>query len=93
MTLAIRICEASGMQSSPSSSQDAAVRAIRLHLAARGVKQSWLADRLSVSPFWVSRRMSGATNFDIEELDRVAAIFGITIERLLSDADAVAVNQ
>lgn len=71
------------------SSQDAATKAIRLHLAAKNKKQNWLADELGVSAFWVSRRMSSAVNFDLEDLDRIAVILGTTLGDLLADADKI----
>jgi transcriptional regulator with XRE-family HTH domain len=86
LTVALRICEASDMQSS----QAAATKAIRLHLAARDKRQAWLAEQLGVSPFWLSRRMSGTKTFDVEDLDRIADVFGTTLDALLSSAKAVA---
>lgn len=72
------------------SSQVAAETAIRLHLAARKRSQRWLAAELGVSPFWVSRRMSGSKTFDVDELDRIAAVFGVDLDRMLASAEAVA---
>lgn len=71
-------------------SQSAAAKGIRLHLAARNKRQAWLAEQLGVSPFWLSRRLSGTTTFDVEDLDRIAAVFGTTIEGLLASSKAVA---
>lgn len=72
------------------SSKDAATKAIRLHLAARGKKQTWLADALGESPFWLSRRMTGAITWDVDELDRIAQVFDTTLDQLLTDSQAVA---
>ncbi|WP_248144914.1 helix-turn-helix domain-containing protein [Microbacterium aoyamense] len=72
------------------SSQDSATKSIRLHLAARNRPASWLAERLGVSPFWVSRRMSGATTWDVDDLDRIAIVFETSLDGLLADAEAVA---
>lgn len=74
-------------------SQTAATKAIRLLLAAHNRKQTWLAAQLGETPFWLSRRMSGSITFNVEDLDRIASVFGITIDVLLATADAVAVNQ
>jgi transcriptional regulator with XRE-family HTH domain len=71
------------------SSQTAAAKGIRLHLAAIDKRQAWLAQQLGESPFWVSRRMSGSKTFDVEDLDRIAAVFETTIEGLLEAAKAV----
>lgn len=68
-------------------SQTAATKAIRLHLAAINKKQTWLAVELGVSPFWLSRRMSGEVNFDLDGLDRIARTLGTTLVALLEDAE------
>lgn len=73
--------------------QTAAEKAIRLLLAAHGRTNAWLAEQLGVSPFTLSRRMRGEIKFDVELLDRIATLFGLTFEQLLATADAVAVNQ
>lgn len=84
------ICEALGMKSS----QAVVAQGIRLHLHAVGKSQAWLARRLGESSSWLSRRMSGATNFDIDELDRIAEVLRTTVENLLAaalaDPDAAA---
>lgn len=72
------------------STQSAAAKGIRLLLAARGVRQSWLAEKLGVSVFWLSRRMSGATTFNVDDLDRIAVVFGTTLDGLLEASEAVA---
>lgn len=74
---------------SETSSQAAAEKAIRLLLAARKRNQSWLAAQLHVTPFWVSRRMSGPLAFDMNDLDRIAEVFGLSAQSLLAVADAV----
>lgn len=73
--------------------QELVERSIRMHLASRKQTQAWLAKQLGVTPFWVSRRMSGEISFDIEVLDRIAAIFGISIDRLISDGDALSTTK
>ena len=72
------------------SSQTAAEKAIRLHLAARNKRQVWLAEQLGVTSFWLTRRMTGVMEFSVTDLDRIAAVFGTTLENLLADAEAVA---
>lgn len=71
------------------STQHTAAMGIRLQLAAIDKRQTWLAQQLGESPFWVSRRMSGVKNFDVEDLDRIAAVFGMTLEALLASAKAI----
>lgn len=70
--------------------QSAIVKSVRLHLAAKKKTQVWLAAQLGVSQFWVGRRMNNSTIFTVEDVDRVAEALGISFERLLADADAVA---
>lgn len=70
--------------------QQSAEKAIRLHLAAMKRSQVWLAEQLNVSQFWVGRRMTGAVTFNVDDLDRIAAVFGKTFDQLLADAEAVA---
>ena len=70
--------------------QHAAVKAIRLHLAAINKSQVWLADQLGVSQFYIGRRMTGAVTFNVEDLDRIAEVFGRTTDQLLADSQAVA---
>lgn len=71
------------------STQHNAAMGIRLQLAALNKRQTWLAQQLGESPFWVSRRMSGVKNFDVDDLDRIAAVFGMTLEALLASAKAL----
>jgi hypothetical protein len=75
------------------SSQTTAEKAIRLHLAARKKNQAWLAARLGESAFWVGRRMSGVVLFDVGDLDRIAAVFGVDLDDLLAAADAIKVPE
>jgi len=67
-------------------SRSVVIKAIRLHLAARNKKQPWLSARLGRSDFWLSRRMSGAVSFKVEELEEVAFVFGRTLPELIIDA-------
>lgn len=70
--------------------QVAAVKAIRLHLAAKNMSQAQLAARIGKSPFWLGRRMNSQIAFDVESLDCIASVFDTTLGRLLADAEAVA---
>lgn len=70
--------------------QSAAVKAIRLHLAARNQSQTWLARQIDESPFWLSRRMTGTKTFNVDELDRIAAVFGLGLDELVQSAEAIA---
>lgn len=71
------------------SSQISAEQAIRLILAAHNKSQAWLANELKESPFWVTRRLNGVVNFDLEDLDRIAAIFSTDVPGLLGFAESL----
>ena len=49
----------------------------------RKMTQAELADQLGVSQPWVSKRMSGVTPFQIEDLDAIGAVFGLSPMELL----------
>lgn len=68
--------------------QQQAVRTIRLHLANSGKPQAWLAKRLGVTPHWLYRRMrsNGRIAFSTDDLDRIAEVFGIEPLELLVPA-------
>ena len=71
-------------------SKQAAIKAIRLHLAARDKRQPWLAAKLHRSDFWMSRRMSGQVSFRVEDLEEIAAVFETTLPELILDAAKIA---
>ena len=71
------------------SSQISAEQAIRLILAAHNKSQAWLAKQVSESPFWVTRRLNGIVNFDLEDLDRIADVFGTDVPGLLGFAESL----
>ncbi|MFT4156526.1 MAG: helix-turn-helix transcriptional regulator [Microbacterium sp.] len=72
--------------------QELVERSIRMHLASRKQTQAWLAKQLGVTPFWISRRLSGEIPFDLEVLDRIATVFGIGIDRMIADGDALSAD-
>lgn len=51
----------------------------------RRLTQAELAEALGVSQPWVSKRLSGVTPFQIEDLDRLARLFDLTVAQLLQD--------
>lgn len=71
------------------SSMDQAVKAISLLLVARGKTKVWLAEQLGESQFWVGRRMNGSVKITLQDLDRLAAVFGISVAELLSIPGAI----
>lgn len=57
---------------------------IKYHLFIRNKSQNWLAKQLGWSINKLSRRMTGKTSFDIDELDAIAGTFGIEFDDLLN---------
>lgn len=62
---------------------------IRAHLARQRKTQAQIAGHLGISQQAVSRRMSGAQPFDVDELHRVAAFLDVPVASLLG-TDAAA---
>jgi transcriptional regulator with XRE-family HTH domain len=56
---------------------------IRALLAERGIPQSALADYLGMKQQGVSRRLTGAVPFDVDELARVAQFLGLHVSELV----------
>jgi transcriptional regulator with XRE-family HTH domain len=56
---------------------------IRVLLARHGRTQADLADYLGLSAFAVSRRMTGAITWDVDELQQVADYFQVGVRDLL----------
>jgi transcriptional regulator with XRE-family HTH domain len=56
---------------------------VRAELARRDMTQRNLADHLGIPQTSVSRRLSGVTPFDINELAAVAELLGVGLEVLL----------
>ncbi len=51
---------------------------VREAMDARGWTQSELAERLGQSQPWLSKRLTGHTPFQIEDLDALARVFGLS---------------
>jgi transcriptional regulator with XRE-family HTH domain len=56
---------------------------VRVELARRRVRQTDLAECLGLSQAAVSRRLSGAVPFDVNELAAAAALLGVPAASLL----------
>ena len=56
---------------------------IRRLLTERGIPQSVLAEYLGMKQQGVSRRLTGAVPFDVDELARVAQFLGLGIDELV----------
>lgn len=63
--------------------------AVRAEAARRRVPQRSIAEALGTSQQSVSRRMSGETPFDVEEIHSLAESFGVSFASLIPDANAV----
>lgn len=67
---------------------EAVAAEIRAELARRRIPQARLAALLGVSQVSVSRRLSGETPFDLNELVKVADFLGIDVADLLKGSAA-----
>ena len=57
---------------------------VRAEVARQNVTQDYLAQILGVAQPNVSRRLTGKQPFDTDELDKLAAAFGIPVDRFLT---------
>jgi hypothetical protein len=55
-------------------------------LLEHGRSRRWLARALGTNDVWVGRRLNGKTKFSLDDLGRIAEVFGLTPAHLLSDA-------
>lgn len=64
---------------------------VRAELAVLRISGAELARRMEVSQAYVWRRLNGETPFDVADLDRIAALIGVPVDRFLtSERSAVA---
>lgn len=63
--------------------------AVRAEAARKRVPQRSIAEALGTSQQSVSRRMSGETPFDVEEIHNLAESFGVSFASLIPDANTV----
>ena len=57
---------------------------IRAELARRRIPQTLVAERLTLSQATVSRRLTGEYPFDVDELDVIADLLGMTTAELVA---------
>lgn len=57
--------------------REAVVVAVRVEMARQGVTQTRLAELTGLSQAYISRRMTGDTALDVDDLDKVAAALGV----------------
>lgn len=72
----------------PTTPSEAVAAEIRAELARRRIRQAKLAALLGISQVSVSRRLSGETPFDINELVKVAEFLGIPVSDILKGSAA-----
>lgn len=65
-------------------------RNIRAEMSRRGLSQTAIATRLGLSQAAVSARLRGITPFDLNEVVKLADLFGMTVDQLLVDVPAPA---
>lgn len=58
--------------------------AVRVEMARARVSQRVLAERTGLSQSAISRRMTGETAFDLDDLEKMAAALGIPTSTLMS---------
>lgn len=75
MTTLIRIDGGGGERKSL-----AVARRLKGALAERGISMSEIARRIGVTQQKLSRRMTGLNSFDIDELDRICAVAGLSFD-------------
>jgi len=72
----------------------AVARELRAEIARQQVTHSLIARRLGdlglvVSPAWVSRRMTGSAPIDLDDLQLLAQVLDVDVERLLTHAGII----
>lgn len=73
----------------PSAATMTAISNIKSELARRDQKQIDLANYLGENKMWMSRRMSGAVPFTIEEIERIAIAFEKTVAEMFAESAPV----
>lgn len=61
---------------------------IRAEMGRRLTSQAYLADRMGRTQQFLSRRLTGQTNFTIEEIAQIAAILSVPVSVLLGEVAA-----
>lgn len=61
---------------------------IRAEMGRQQIRQGELADRIGRSQVWVSRRLSGAREMSLTDLDEIAEALDVPAEQLLTGIPA-----
>jgi transcriptional regulator with XRE-family HTH domain len=70
----------------PMSLREATAEEIRALLARRRKSHNWLAAQIRHSAAYLSRRMTGDTAFDLDDLERIAAALGVSAADIINAA-------
>jgi transcriptional regulator with XRE-family HTH domain len=72
-----------GQDAAPQTANDWLRANVRELMDLRRWTQMELAKRLGVSQPWLSKRLTGTTPFQIEDIDAIGAVFGLSPQELL----------
>jgi transcriptional regulator with XRE-family HTH domain len=67
-----------------SSLRESVAEEVRVLLARRRMTASALARQIDRSQSYMSRRLTGETAFDVDDLEAIAAVFGVTPVSLIT---------
>lgn len=73
--------------------QNSIASLVRDVVAAQGLTQQTLAERLGEGQWWVSRRLTGDVPISAPELMRLATALGVPITRLLPDPETASAER
>jgi len=68
------------------------LNAIRREMSARGVSQRGLARALGWNPIFTHRRISGAVELTVPEVEQIADALGVPLSQLISTTDPAEVT-
>ena len=57
---------------------------VRAWMARQGIKQAELAEALGITQQAVSHRLTGRTSWNLDDLEPVAALLGVSVSELLT---------
>ena len=60
---------------------------VRAWMARRGIRQAQLAEALGISQQSVSMRLTGRTSWNVDDLEPVAQLLGVSVSQLLTSPD------
>lgn len=80
------------MQTTITTATQRVAATVRAELARRRIQQTEVAARLGIVQASVSRRLTGDTPWDINELAEVADLIGVRVADLVADADVPAAH-